>query len=196
MSFQPVIASTAKQSRGAIAQSFTRRDCFATLAMTLSMKIKIFAVGGTIDKVYFDKKSTYEVGPPNIAIILRDLNLNFEYAIEPLLRKDSLDMTEADRQLIVSRVASDPHQQIIITHGTDTMIETAKQLEKICGKVIVLTGAMEPAMFKTSDAVFNIGCAVAAVQTLAPGVYITMNGRIFNPHRVRKDLETGRFEAI
>ncbi len=158
------------------------------------MKIKIFSVGGTIDKIYFDEKSKYEVGSPNIKTILEGLNVNFAYMLESILRKDSLDLTDKDRQLIADKVSSDPHRFIIITHGTDTIIETAKRLKGIKNKVIVLTGAMEPAMFKTSDAVFNIGCAIAAVQALSEGVYITMNGRIFNPEKVRKNEEIGRFE--
>ena len=161
-----------------------------------AMKIKIFTVGGTIDKVYFDRKSTYEVGEPKIGEILQEANVNFTYEIAPLLHKDSLDMTDEDRRLISERVASDEHQRIVLTHGTDTMIQTAKQLKTIPDKVMVLTGAMEPARFKYSDAAFNIGCAVAAVQILGPGVYITMNGRIFDPDRIRKNRKQNWFEAV
>jgi L-asparaginase len=112
------------------------------------------------------------------------------------LHKDSLDMTDEDRRLIFHRISSDDHRHIVLTHGTDTMIQTAKTLKTIPGKVIVLTGAMEPARFKYSDAVFNIGGAVAAVQILQPGVYIAMNGRIFDPDRVRKNLEKSWFEDL
>ena len=160
------------------------------------MKIKIFTVGGTIDKVYFDRKSAYEVGEPRIGEILKESNVTFEYEISSILHKDSLDMTDEDRQLIFDKVASDRHRHILLTHGTDTMIQTAKKLQTIPGKVIVLTGAMAPARFKYSDAEFNIGCAVAAVQVLAPGVYIVMNGRIFDPDRIKKNLEQNWFEEL
>ena len=152
------------------------------------MKIKIYAVGGTIDKVYFDRKSTYEVGDPTIGAILQEALVNLEYQIASLLHKDSLDMTAEDRQLVYDTIEADDHGRIVITHGTDTMIETALKLMSIPDKVIVLTGALEPARFKSSDAASNIGCAVAAVQALPPGVYIAMNGRIFEPDKVRKEL--------
>jgi len=160
------------------------------------MKIKIYTVGGTIDKVYFDRKSTYEVGEPKIGEILKEANINLEYEISSILHKDSLDMTDEDRQLIFDEIASDEHRHIVLTHGTDTMIQTAKKLKTIPDKVIVLTGAMEPARLKYSDAEFNIGCAVAAVQVLTPGVYIAMNGRIFDPDRIKKNLEQNWFEAL
>lgn len=160
------------------------------------LKIKIFAVGGTIDKVYFDAKSTYEVGPPNIAKVLEELSLDIEYSITSILQKDSLDMDADDRLLILEQVSSSEEDRIIITHGTDTMVQTAETLNQIRDKTIVLTGALEPAMFKTSDAVFNIGCAMAAVQTLPPNVYIAMNGRIFSHDNVAKDVENNRFVTI
>ena len=160
------------------------------------MKIKIYTVGGTIDKVYFDRKSTYEVGEPNIGEILKEANVNLEYEISSVLHKDSLDMTDKDRQLIFDKIVSDEHRHIVVTHGTDTMIQTAKELNPVPGKVIVLTGAMEPARFKYSDAAFNIGCAVAAVQVLALGVYIVMNGRVFDPYHVKKNLEQNWFEEL
>ncbi|HUT42755.1 MAG TPA: asparaginase domain-containing protein [Desulfobacterales bacterium] len=160
------------------------------------MKIKIYTVGGTIDKVYFDRKNTYEVGEPKIGEILKEANVNLEYEISSILHKDSLEMTDEDRQLIFDEIVSDEHRHILLTHGTDTMIQTAKKLKTIPDKVIVLTGAMAPARFKYSDAAFNIGCAVAAVQVLTPGVYIAMNGRIFDPDRVKKNLEQNWFEEL
>ena len=160
------------------------------------MYIQFLAAGGTIDKVYFDAKSDYQVGPPNIRTVLDGLNLGFEYAIESILRKDSLELTPGDRDRIHSAVARQKADKIIITHGTDTMVETASRLADIEHKTIVLTGALEPALFKTSDAVFNIGCAVAAVQTRPHGVYIAMNGRIFPHDRVRKNVSMARFEAL
>ena len=160
------------------------------------MKIKIFTTGGTIDKIYFDKKSTYEVGPPYIGHLLAELNVNFAYSLETLFRKDSLDITGEDRAYLREKIISEPSNRIVITHGTDTMTETGKCLAGIKDKVIVLTGAMEPAKFKTSDAVFNIGCAIAAVQALHSGVYIAMNGLIHLPFQVIKNPDTGKFEEI
>lgn len=159
-------------------------------------EISIITVGGTIDKIYFDAKSEYEVGPPNIEKVLSEMNLSISYGINSLMRKDSLDLTEEDRFLIAATVAQDPCDRILITHGTDTMVETGRHLTSIGNKTIVLTGALEPALFKTSDAVFNIGCALGAVQSLPPGVYIAMNGKIFSADNVRKNLKENRFETL
>ncbi|MBT8361850.1 MAG: asparaginase [Desulfobacterales bacterium] len=158
--------------------------------------ILIITTGGTIDKVYFDAKSEYEVGPPNITRVLAELNLSITYQIVPLMRKDSLDMTDNDRALIYQAVNSASVNRILITHGTDTMIQTAKHLVSLTGKTIVLTGALEPALFKTSDALFNIGCGLGALQALDQGVYIAMNGRIFNCLQVRKDPQKNRFVTL
>ena len=158
------------------------------------MKIKFFTTGGTIDKVYFDAKSEFEVGPPQVRDVLQEVNAVFEYEIESILRKDSLDLTEDDRELIRSRVEAEPCRSIVITHGTDTMIQTALALAGVSDKTIVLTGSMQPARFRVTDATFNIGLAIGAVQSLPPGVYITMNGRIFDPRRTRKNTERNRFE--
>jgi L-asparaginase len=156
--------------------------------------IKFFAVGGTIDKVYFDRLSTYKIGEPGVSDILREANVSFEYDCESILRKDSLNMTEKDRQTVFDRVTSEETRHIVITHGTDTMVKTAKRLKGIKGKVIVLTGAMQPALFKSTDAEFNIGAAVAAVQLLPYGGYIVMNGRVLDPDKVRKNRKLHRFE--
>jgi len=158
------------------------------------MRIKFFAVGGTIDKVYFDALSKYEIGESNIFDILKDARVNFRYDISSLLKKDSLDMTDQDRSIIHLAVEKTPYERIIITHGTDTMIETAKVLKVVKNKVIVLTGAMEPAKFKSSDAIFNLGSAVAAVQTLPHGVYLVISGRVFTPDNVRKNRSLKQFE--
>lgn len=158
------------------------------------MKIKFITTGGTIDKVYFDAKSEYEVGPPQVADLLHEANVTFQFEIESVLRKDSLDMTDADRDLIREKVANDPFTRIVVTHGTDTMVQTARKLVGIAGKTIVLTGSMQPARFRVTDAEFNLGTAVAAAQTLPPGVYIAMNGRIFNPLRSRKNVANHCFE--
>jgi L-asparaginase len=158
------------------------------------MKIKFFTTGGTIDKVYFDAKSEFEVGSPQVLEVVKDANVAFEYAIESILRKDSLDMTDEDRRLIHQRVEAEPCRLIVITHGTDTMIQTARALTDIPGKTIVLTGSMQPARFRVTDAVFNIGTAIGAIQSLPSGVYIAMNGRLFDPHRTHKNREANRFE--
>jgi L-asparaginase len=162
----------------------------------LPMRIKFFTTGGTIDKVYFDAKSEFEVGPPQVLEVVKDAHVTFDYDIESILRKDSLDMTEADRQLVRQRVESETCARIVVTHGTDTMVETARSLIGIQGKTIVLTGSMQPARFRVTDAVFNIGSAIGAVQSLPPGVYIVMNGQVFDPRRTRKNLERNCFEEI
>lgn len=160
------------------------------------MKITIYTVGGTIDKIYFDLKSEYQIGEPQVKAILKNANVNIEIRYHSILYKDSLDMTNRDRALIYNKIQSDPNKYIIITHGTDTMIQTAQKLCAIQDKTIVLTGAMQPARFKSSDAEFNIGCAIVLVQILPPGIYITMNGQIFKPDNVRKNRNLNCFESI
>ena len=160
------------------------------------MKIKIITTGGTIDKIYFDRKSEFMVGDPEITNVLKGANVTFEYEVIPLLRKDSLDLTDEDRRLIGEAIKSDDHRYFVVTHGTDTMITTARVLQKIPHKVIVLTGAMQPAKFRETDAIFNIASAVIAVQLLPDGAYIAMNGRIFKPDKVRKNVPLNRFEEI
>jgi L-asparaginase len=158
------------------------------------MKIKFLTTGGTIDKIYFDAKSEFEVGSPQVLEVVKDANVTFEYEIESILRKDSLDLNDADRQLIRQRVEAEPCARIVITHGTDTMIQTARALAGIPGKTIVLTGSMQPARFRTTDAVFNIGTAIGAVQSLPSGVYVAMNGQVFDPQQTRKNREKNCFE--
>ncbi|MEI7699904.1 MAG: asparaginase domain-containing protein [Planctomycetia bacterium] len=161
------------------------------------MKIRFITAGGTIDKVYFDQLSQYQVGPPGVERILKDLPVAFEYEIESIMRKDSLDMTEADRDAVAAAVERAPESLIVITHGTDTMIETAKRLAEIPGKRIVLTGAMQPAGFRNSDAVFNVGFALGVLQSaLESGAWIAMSGQVFEPNRVRKNRDRGVFERI
>ena len=158
------------------------------------MEIKIFTTGGSIDKVYSTQESSFVVGEPQVEHVLSAANLVVDFEIEPLFRKDSLEITDQDRQVIYQKVKDDPHHRILITHGTDTMALTAMQLAKIPGKVIVLTGAMQPAAFKYSDAAFNLGCAFLAVQILNEGVYLVMNGRVFDPQETEKNLTLDRFE--
>ena len=160
------------------------------------MHIQIFTTGGTIDKIYFDAKSDYMVGEPQIGEILREANVTVPYSITPLFSKDSLDLTEADRRVIVEHTGRTTHARVLITHGTDTMVRTARALLDITGKTIVLVGSLSPARFKNSDAVFNIGFAMAAVQTLPAGVYIAMNGHVFDAINVKKNRAENRFESI
>ena len=131
-----------------------------------------------------------------IAELLKEAHVTAEVTVEPVLAKDSLDMSEADRQLIRERVAASPADRVLITHGTDTMVETAKALTGINNKTVVLTGSMQPARFRNTDAVFNVGFALGAVQALPPGVYLAINGRIFDAAHVRKNRERQQFEEI
>lgn len=159
-------------------------------------KLNILTTGGTIDKIYYDDKSDYQIGEPEIGRILTAMNVAFDWEIRALLRKDSLDMNADDRELIRQAVMTSDDGHFLITHGTDTMVETAAALGDVGERVIVMTGALNPARFIDSDAMFNIGCAVGAVQALAPGVWIAMNGRIWDPRTVRKNRSANRFEAV
>jgi L-asparaginase len=158
------------------------------------MRMRVITTGGTIDKVYFDAASTYDVGDPQVGPLFKEANVTFEFIVESVLQKDSLQMTDADRALIRERVAAAPEHLILITHGTDTMTETAARLEGLPGKVIVFTGSMVPARFRQSDALFNLGCAVGAMQVLPPGIYIAMNGQVFPAALVKKNRAQSRFE--
>ena len=156
----------------------------------------IVTTGGTIDKIYFDDKSDFQVGEPQIGRILEELGVAFRYNLISILRKDSLHITDDDRELLRATIAAQDANHVLVTHGTDSMIETAHVLSSLTNKTIVLTGALNPARFRGSDAEFNIGTAVGAVQALPPGVYIAMNGRIWDPAHVRKNVAANRFEAI
>lgn len=158
------------------------------------MQLRVISTGGTIDKVYFDAASAYEVGEPQVGPVLRESNVTFDFVVESVLQKDSLAMTDEDRALIRQRVEAAPESLILITHGTDTMTQTASCLEGLDGKVVVLTGSMQPARFRNSDAVFNLGCAIGAVQSLPPGVYIAMNGVVAPANSVKKNRAASRFE--
>ena len=158
-------------------------------------RLCIVTTGGTIDKIYFDDKSDYQIGEPQIGRILQALGVAFRFSVIPIIRKDSLHINEADRELLRATIAAQEAERVLVTHGTDTMVATASVLATIPGKTIVMTGALNPARFRGSDAEFNIGCAVGAVQCLPPGVYIAMNGRIWDPAKVRKNVAANRFEA-
>jgi L-asparaginase len=158
--------------------------------------LTIVTTGGTIDKIYFDDKSEYQIGAPQIGDILGQLGVAFTFDVIPILRKDSLHITPEDRALIRQTIAAQPHRHVLVTHGTDTMVETAQVLLDIPEKAIVLTGALNPARFQGSDAVFNIGCAVGALQALPDGVYVAMNGRVWDPRNVKKNRAANRFESV
>jgi L-asparaginase len=160
------------------------------------MFIRFVTTGGTIDKIYFDALSQFEVGESPIDAILSEGLVDFDYAVHPMFRKDSLELTNEDRQALRDYVANDDAARCVISHGTDTMVETANVLSGIAGKRIVLTGSLTPARFKSTDAIFNVGLAVAAVQLVDPGVYIAMSGQIFPADKVRKNREENRFELI
>jgi L-asparaginase len=159
------------------------------------MKIKILATGGTLDKIYYDDKSDFHIGEPMVLPILEEANVTFDFEVESILKKDSHHMNEADRETIRLKVQQDPCDRIVIIHGTDTMIKTALCLLEIENKTIVITGAMQPARMRYSDSAYNIGVATNAVQLLGPGVYIAMNGQIFDPRTTTKNVAKSRFET-
>jgi L-asparaginase len=159
-------------------------------------KLLIITTGGTIDKIYFDDKSDYQIGDPQISQILHAVHVAFDFEVSALMRRDSLHLDDSERKLIRDAVAASEVNHVLITHGTDTMVETAAVLQDIDGKTIVLTGALNPARFRDSDAVFNIGCAVGAAQSLPPGVYIVMNGKVWDPEKVRNNRHDNRFEHL
>ncbi|MDX1499642.1 MAG: asparaginase domain-containing protein [Woeseiaceae bacterium] len=160
------------------------------------MFIRFLTTGGTIDKIYFDASSRFEVGDSQVRHILAEGLVGFDYDVVALLHKDSLDMNDADRQLIRDYIADDHAKRYVITHGTDTMADTADALRGLDDRTIVLTGALTPARFRATDAVFNVGMAVAAAQLAPPGVYIAMNGRVFTAGAVRKNRAENRFEDL
>ncbi|NQY40346.1 MAG: asparaginase [Henriciella sp.] len=157
--------------------------------------LQIFTTGGTIDKVYFDALSEFQVGASPLDAILSEANVSLDYALTSLMKKDSLELTEEDRDIIRSAVIDCEAQHVLITHGTDTMAKTAKALQDIGDKTVVLTGAMQPARLRSTDAIFNVGFAIAAARMRSPGVYIAMNGRVFDAGSVRKDRGAGQFVA-
>jgi len=161
------------------------------------MSIRIFITGGTFDKEYNELNGQLYFKDTHMHNLLDMGRSKLDVEIRTLMMIDSLEMTDEDRELIVHQCNQCEEKQIIITHGTDTMARTAKVLAKhVKGKTIVLTGAMIPIKFGSSDGLFNIGSALAFVQTLSPGVYVAMNGRFFNWDNVQKNKETGVFEEI
>jgi L-asparaginase len=158
--------------------------------------ILVLTTGGTIDKQYFDALSQYEITESVIARLLEIARVDHVFRVEEVMRKDSLDIVQEDRTAIVARVQAAPERRIVITHGTDTMTDTARAVAGVSDKTIVLVGALAPARFAESDAAFNLGMAFATAQVAPPGVYITMNGSVFDGLRVRKDRDLGRFVTV
>jgi L-asparaginase len=158
-------------------------------------RITFIQTGGTIDKDYPRSQGGYpfEITTPAVDRILASLRPGFEYEVIPLLQKDSLDLTDADRELIFSACRDSPSDRIVITHGTDSILTTTEFLSTIPGKTIVLTGAMRPEWFRDSDAHANLGVAIGAAQTLGSGVYVVMHGRVHPWNEVARDPESGRF---
>lgn len=158
--------------------------------------VTVITTGGTIDKVYFDALSHYEVGTPVVTGILKEAGVEVPYTVESLMQKDSLDLDDEDRERIRQAVQEAPTGSVLVTHGTDTMVKTARALEGIDGKTVVLTGALKPARFRDTDAQFNVAAAFVASQVLPGGVWIVMNGRVFDPQHAKKNRDANRFEWI
>lgn len=159
--------------------------------------ITILATGGTIDKFY-SVAGTLDIGKPAAHDVLSRVLTDIRFDIRALIGKDSLDMTDEDRAELVAALNAVEYDQVLITHGTDTMSESARYIAEhadLESKVVVLTGAMQPAVMAHSDAGFNLGAAISALNLLEPGVYISMSGRIFPAHTVRKDRARGIFEG-
>jgi L-asparaginase len=162
------------------------------------MQIRILVTGGTFDKEYDELTGTLFFRDTHVEEMLRLGRARLDLSIETAMMIDSLDMDETGRAAIVARCRGAAERAIVVTHGTDTMVETARALAgaALPGKTIVLTGAMVPYAFGSSDGLFNLGSALSFVQVLPPGVYIAMNGRHFSWDAVRKNRETGTFEAV
>ena len=159
--------------------------------------IRIFVTGGTFDKDYNELTGLLVFKDTHLPEMLRLGRSRVEVSIRTLMMIDSLDMKPIDRELVANQCINTPEDKIIVTHGTDTMAITAATLaDKVSGKTIVLTGAMIPYKFGSSDGFFNLGCALAFVQCLPAGVYVAMNGRYFNWDNVRKNRQTGQFEEL
>lgn len=162
----------------------------------MGQAIRLFVTGGTFDKEYDEIQGRLFFEDTHLPQMLELGRCRAEVHVRTLMMIDSLEMTEADRLLIAHNCAEAPETHVVITHGTDTMVDTARVLaERVQGKTIVLTGAMIPIAFGSSDGLFNLGGAITAVQVLPPGVYVTMNGRIFDWDKVSKNRSTGVFEG-
>ena len=158
--------------------------------------IVVLTTGGTIDKTYFDALSKYQVGESVVQKLLELGRVTYPFQIVEALRKDSLDLTPEDREMLRAKVTELATTRVVITHGTDTMTETARVLASVRDKTIVFTGSLSPARFSESDASFNLGLAFATAQVAPPGVYIAMSGQVFRADKVRKDHAAGRFVPL
>ncbi len=160
------------------------------------MTIRLLITGGTIDKQYNEIDGELIFTQSGIGDMLTQGRARLDISLETVMLKDSLDIDDNDRQQILASCLACDESRIVITHGTDTMVETSQVLAAgIKDKTIVLLGAMVPYQYKNSDALFNLGCAIAAVQTLSNGVYITMNGKVFNYDEVLKNKKLGEFQS-
>ena len=161
------------------------------------MAIRILVTGGTFDKQYDELTGQLQFADTHLAEMLRLGRSRGDVTIRTVMMIDSLDMTDADRAIIVQNCLQTPEEKIVITHGTDTMTDTAAAIANAApAKTIVLTGAMVPYAFGSSDGLFNLGSALSFVQLLPPGVYIAMNGKCFPWNRVRKNRDRGEFEEL
>lgn len=162
------------------------------------MKILFVQAGGTIDKDYPKKNKGYafEIDEPAALRILARAEVGFEYEVVSLMKKDSLDMTEGDRATIREYCLGSSFEKIVITHGSDTLLATAKAIGQLSGKTIVLTAAFRPERFENSDADFNLGLAIGALNINKEGTFIAINGRLFLPENCHKNETTGQFEAL
>jgi L-asparaginase len=159
--------------------------------------IRILITGGTIDKEYDPLTGELTFSKTHLSNMLNQVRCKIRVILEEVMLKDSLQMAREDREEILKKCLTCLENKIIVTHGTDTMVETARVLGNNAeGKTIVLVGAMIPYAFGASDALFNLGCAFSAVQALQQGVYVTMNGKIFRWDNVRKNRESGEFEEL
>jgi len=160
-------------------------------------RIRVFITGGTFDKEYDELTGQLYFKDSHLPEMLKLGRCSLQLEVRTLMMVDSLEMTVADRNIILEQCRNAPERRIVITHGTDTMVTTAQALAaSITDKTIVLTGAMVPYKFGSSDGLFNLGSALAFAQTLSPGVYIAMDGRYFPADRVRKNRQTGMFEEL
>ncbi|MFT5085437.1 MAG: L-asparaginase [Lentisphaeria bacterium] len=156
-------------------------------------KILVLTTGGIIDKVYFDAKSHYQVSDSVGSAVFQSMNVAFEFSVEEICKKDGLEITDDDRALLLERISASNFRHILITHGTDTMVDTANCLDDQQERVIVFTGAMQPAVFRETDGAFNLGTALGVLGSAKPGVYIAMNGCAYTPQSVLKNYQTHRF---